>query len=104
MRIRSVRIRNFRGFADETFSFDPASGRASVQRFGKRLIFKKFAPFFEDEKNKATVGSLRERFKAVINGVVIFWWPVPSRRRKRWSPPYGRTRCVLPHTRPEPKI
>ena len=72
MRIRSVRFRNFRGFADETFSFDPASGRASVQRFGERLIFKKFAPFFEDEKNKATVDSLRERFKAVINGVVDF--------------------------------
>ena len=31
MRIRSVHIRNFRGFEDETFNFDPASGRASVQ-------------------------------------------------------------------------
>ena len=53
MRIRSVRIRNFRGFEDETFNFDPASGRASVQRFGECLICKKFAPFFEDEINKA---------------------------------------------------
>ena len=72
MRIRSVRVRNFRGFADETFNFDPASGRASVQRFGECLIFQKFAPFFADEKNKATVDSLRVRFKAVINGFVDF--------------------------------
>ena len=72
MRIRLVRIRNFRGFADETFNFDSASGRASVQRFSERLIFKKFAPLFEDERNKPTVDSLRERFKEVINGVDDF--------------------------------
>ena len=72
MRIGSVRIRNFRVFADETFNFDSASSLTSVQQFSERLIFKKFAPFFEDEKNKATVDSLGERFKEVINGVDDF--------------------------------
>ena len=52
--------------------FDPVSGRAPVQRFGERLIFKKFAPFFEDEKNKAKVDPLLERFKEITGDVEDF--------------------------------
>ena len=52
--------------------FDPVSSQAPVQRFGERLIFKKFAPFFEDEKNKVLVEPLRERFKEVTNEVSDF--------------------------------
>ena len=35
--------------------YDPTSGRASVERFGVRSIFKKFAKFFEDESYKAVI-------------------------------------------------
>jgi putative ATP-dependent endonuclease of the OLD family len=52
--------------------FDPATGRAPVQRFGERLIFKKFAPFFEEEKNGAKVDPLRERFKEITEGIEGF--------------------------------
>ena len=49
--------------------YDPTSGRASVERFGVRSIFKKFAKFFEDEKNRAKVAELHESYKAVIKNV-----------------------------------
>ena len=49
--------------------YEPATGRAPVQRFGERLIFEKFAPFFEDDKNKAKVDALRDRFNEITAGV-----------------------------------
>lgn len=52
--------------------FDPQTRRAPVQQYGERLIFKKFAPFFEDEKSKATVDPLRERFNEVTAGLTDF--------------------------------
>ena len=52
--------------------FNPESGYAPVQRFGERLIFKKFAPFFEDQKNKAKADQLRERFKEITDDISDF--------------------------------
>ena len=54
-------------------TYDPGSRNALVKHFGERLIFKKFAPFFEDEKKREIrVGPLRERFLEVIEGVDDF--------------------------------
>ena len=44
-------------------------GRAPVQQYGEQLIFKKFAPFFEDDKNGALVDPLRSRYAEVTTGV-----------------------------------
>ena len=52
--------------------FDPATERAPVERYGERMIFKKFAPFFEDDKNKVKVDPLRERFKEITADVEGF--------------------------------
>ena len=52
--------------------FDPATGRAPVERYGERMIFKQFAPFFEDDKNKVKVDLLRERFKEITADVEGF--------------------------------
>jgi predicted ATPase len=52
--------------------FDPVSGKAPVEQFGERLIFKQFSPFFEDEKNKALVDALRARFGEVTAGLSDF--------------------------------
>lgn len=52
--------------------FDLATERAPVERYGERMIFKKFAPFFEDDKNKVKVDPLRERFKEVTAEVEDF--------------------------------
>src|SRR5690606_12897348 len=49
--------------------FDPQTKLASVEQKGERLVFKKFSPWFEDEKNRALVGPLRERFFEVTAGV-----------------------------------
>ena len=50
--------------------FNSETGRAPIEHFGERLIFGQFAPFFEDEKNKAVrVDQLRECFKRVIDGI-----------------------------------
>jgi putative ATP-dependent endonuclease of OLD family len=53
-------------------SFDAQLNKAPVIQLGERLVFKQFAPFFEDEKNKATVEPLRERFAQVIQGLPDF--------------------------------
>lgn len=53
-------------------TFDPQTNKAAVAQWGERLVFKQFAPFFEDEKNKATVEPLRERFFQVIQGLPEF--------------------------------
>jgi putative ATP-dependent endonuclease of OLD family len=53
-------------------TFDAGSNKAPVIQLGERLVFKQFAPFFEDEKNKITVEPLRERFLQVISGVPDF--------------------------------
>jgi putative ATP-dependent endonuclease of OLD family len=47
-------------------TFDPYTSKAPVQQFGERLIFKQFATFFEDDKNKAGVDALRSRFAQII--------------------------------------
>ncbi len=52
--------------------FDAVTERAPVERYGERLIFEKFAPFFEDEKIKVKVDPLRERFKEITEGVEGF--------------------------------
>ena len=52
--------------------FDPESNRAPVQRFGERLIFQNFAPFFKAEKNGEKVGELQKVFKEVIDGIEDF--------------------------------
>jgi putative ATP-dependent endonuclease of OLD family len=53
-------------------TFDAQSKKAPVVQLGERLIFKKFAPFFEDEKNKVSVEPLRARFFEVIQGLDEF--------------------------------
>ena len=65
-------VRHNELIATAVANFDPVSSRAPVQRFGERLVFKKFAPFFEDEKNRVNVDPLRERFKEVIDGIADF--------------------------------
>jgi putative ATP-dependent endonuclease of OLD family len=52
--------------------FDPATQRATVQQYGKRLVFSQFKPYFEDEKNKALVDALRSRFTEVTAGLHDF--------------------------------
>ena len=52
--------------------FNPEFGYAPVQRLGERLIFKKFAPFFEDQKNKVKADQLRERFKEITDDISDF--------------------------------
>jgi energy-coupling factor transporter ATP-binding protein EcfA2 len=52
--------------------FDPYTSNAPVQQFGERLIFKQFAPFFEEDKNKTGVDALRLRFAEVIAGLGDF--------------------------------
>lgn len=53
-------------------TFDSPSRSAPVQQFGERLIFKQFSSFFEDEKARALVDPLRERFNEVTAGLVDF--------------------------------
>lgn len=52
--------------------FDEATQRAPVEQKGERLVFKKFAPFFADERNKVLVDGLRSRFAEVTEGVPDF--------------------------------
>ena len=52
--------------------FDPQSNRAPVRYFGERLVFRKFAPFFEADKNREKVGKLQEIFREVIDGIEDF--------------------------------
>lgn len=52
--------------------FNPGTGRAPVQRFGERLIFEQFAPFFEHEKNKEKVDTLRDCFREITEGLEGF--------------------------------
>ena len=53
-------------------TFDPLKGRAPVEQKGERFVFKQFAPFFEDEKNRATVEPLRARFSEVTASLTNF--------------------------------
>ena len=53
-------------------AFDEATRSAPVERYGERLVYKKFSTFFEDERNKVTVDDLRTRFNEVISGVADF--------------------------------
>lgn len=53
-------------------AFDQPTGRAPVEQKGERLVFKQFAPWFEDEKNKVLVGPLKERFWEVTGGLSDF--------------------------------
>jgi putative ATP-dependent endonuclease of the OLD family len=53
-------------------TFDPASEKATVQQFGKRLVFAQFKPYFEDEKNKALIDPLRVRLTEVTKGLADF--------------------------------
>lgn len=53
--------------------FDPDSRIAPVKHFGERLIYKKFAPFFEDAKKKEVrIDPLRERFWKVVQDLNDF--------------------------------
>ena len=52
--------------------FDPVTERAPVERYGERLIFQKFAPFFEDDKNRVLIDPLHARFKEITAGVEGF--------------------------------
>ena len=52
--------------------FDEEMSQASVRRFGERLVFQKFAPYYEAEKNKVRVDPLRELFMQVTHGVEGF--------------------------------
>lgn len=53
-------------------TFDPATQRAPVAQYGKRLVFSKFKPYFEDEKSKVLIDGLRSRFTEVISGLTDF--------------------------------
>jgi putative ATP-dependent endonuclease of the OLD family len=53
-------------------TFDQQTGRAPVEQKGERMVFSKFKPWFEDEKNKVLVGPLKERFREVIEGLSDF--------------------------------
>ncbi|MGL3104426.1 AAA family ATPase [Bradyrhizobium sp. BR 1432] len=52
--------------------FDPQTAKAPVIQWGERLVFKQFAPFFEDDKNKTTVEPLRARFFEITKGLADF--------------------------------
>ncbi|MCA1530467.1 AAA family ATPase [Bradyrhizobium yuanmingense] len=52
--------------------FDAKTAKAPVIQWGERLVFKQFAAFFEDDKNKATVEPLRARFFEVTKGLADF--------------------------------
>ena len=53
-------------------TFDEATQKAPVEQKGERLVFKKFSPFFEDDRNKVLVDGLRARFAEVTAGVPEF--------------------------------
>lgn len=46
-------------------SFDLNSRRAPVEQKGERLVYSKFSPWFEAEKNKTLVGPLKEIFSEI---------------------------------------
>lgn len=52
--------------------FNLETERAPVEHYGERMIFKKFAPFFEDNKDKVKADLLRERFKEITANVEGF--------------------------------
>lgn len=53
-------------------AFDQQKRSATVEQHGERLIFKAFAPFFEDEKRGELVDTLRARFAQVTDGLTNF--------------------------------
>ena len=63
--------------------FDEEMSQAPVRRFGECLVFRKFAPYFEADKDKARADRLRELFKEVTEGVVGFpqVGPKPSKQK-----------------------
>lgn len=46
-------------------TFDPATGKAEVKQYGRRLAVKDFAPFFEAEKQGKKVAELKELYKGI---------------------------------------
>jgi DNA repair exonuclease SbcCD ATPase subunit len=42
--------------------FDPASGKAEVRQYGRRMVIKDFAPFFEAEKAGKKVAELKDLY------------------------------------------
>lgn len=63
-------------------NFEEASGRAPVAQYGERLVYKKFSPFFERDKEGALVDDLRPVFFEVVKGVPDFP-SVPSKPTKK---------------------
>jgi energy-coupling factor transporter ATP-binding protein EcfA2 len=55
-----------------TAKFNALTGLAPVEQNGERLVFQKFAPWFDDDKNRIQVGPLRERFIEVTGGLAEF--------------------------------
>jgi putative ATP-dependent endonuclease of OLD family len=65
-------VRNNELIVTATANFDPNTGKASVYQYGERLVFKQFAPWFEDEKNGVLVAGLKSRFEEVTKGLSDF--------------------------------
>jgi predicted ATP-dependent endonuclease of OLD family len=57
-------------------TFDEQTGRAAVQQFGERLVFRQFSPFFELEKNKGSVEELKQKFGEITMGLSDFTQPM----------------------------
>lgn len=60
MRIRSVRIRNFRGFKDETFDFDSHTCLLGPNGAGKSTVLAALNVFFQESGNTTDVASLAD--------------------------------------------
>ena len=58
MRIRSVRIRNFRGFEDETFNLDPHTCLLGPNGAGKSTVLAALNVFFQEPTSTTDVKSL----------------------------------------------
>lgn len=52
--------------------YDPALGKAPVQQFGIRQVYKKFTQFFDDDKSKASAEELKARFFEITKDVKDF--------------------------------
>ena len=58
MRIRTVRIRNFRGFEDETFHFDSHTCLLGPNGAGKSTVLAALNVFFQEPSSTTDVTSL----------------------------------------------
>ena len=59
--------------------YDENSGKAPVSQYGERFVMRAFSPFFEAEKNKASVNDLKEIY-AVLQGSYV---DLPNWRNKQ---------------------